>query len=39
MIQDSLREGTHWTHPVYGPSVIHLANQLIEILEKKLEEL
>jgi hypothetical protein len=30
---------THWTHPTYGPKRIHLANQLIEILEKKLEEL
>jgi hypothetical protein len=31
--------GTHWTHPVYGPKRIKLARQLIEILEKKLEEL
>ena len=23
--KDSLREGTHWTHPVYGPKRIHLA--------------
>ena len=32
-------EGTHWTHPEYGPKRIDLAKKLLLILKEKKKEL